>query len=238
MTHAATRPQLRLVLVAPRRMRAMGMRRDCAEAGVGLLHGAADGRLELAGGSLVVHEAASGHIGDAAASADLLVVEASGVDEVRRTVARARLALAAAGRPIADLRIVLRVAVVSAATTAEAIRTADRLGLDESTRAHAIVGTASEVAHRLGELAATGEVDVLDLSPTLGTDLNDDALAGVRALRAVLRDVLPLARDRGIVPVGVAEGARAALGLDRSAHRAGAARVAFAIGDTDIPPGW
>ncbi|KAB1659524.1 LLM class flavin-dependent oxidoreductase [Pseudoclavibacter chungangensis] len=239
MTTTRAPQQLRLVLVVPQGTRATGMRGMCGDAGVAVLDRTADAGFRYGSETVEVHDdPTANRVEGAAADADVLRIDHRGTDATRAAVGRARIALAAAGRTIGELRIAVRLAVVTGATDALAHGAADRLGLDPVTRANALVGTPERVAGRLASFARSGEVDLVDLSPTLGTEHNHDALAGARALRAVLRDVVPRLGGRGLVAASRRASAAEALGLHAPAARTVAPRVAFGIGETDIPPGW
>lgn len=234
-----TTPQLRLVLTVPAGTRAMGTRRMCADAGIAVLERTDAGEHRLAGRHVrVVDAPAAGSSADAAelGEAEVLRIDATSTDDERRAVARGRAAAAAAGRTLDELRIAVRTAVVAGETDEAAADAADRLGLGDDARRHAVTGTREHVAERLVALARSGSVDLLDLTPTLGTTLLQDDLAGARALRTLVDEVLPLVRAHGVLAGGA--DAATALGLPETPGERRTARVAFAIGETDIPTGW
>ena len=93
--------------------------------------------------------------------------------------------------------------------------------------------SSGEIAALIGENGSGKSTLLAVLAGQLEAD--DGAITRPDRLRVALLSQEPLGRPAAQT---VRTAYAAALGLDRSAHGAGAARVAFAIGDTDIPPGW
>lgn len=175
-------------------------------------------------------------VAGASDEAEALVIDFRGIAALEAAAAEARLALAARGRTISELRIVVRLAVVAAATASTAWELADELPLDARARENAVVGSHAAVAAVLSTLAGHGAVDAIDVSPVLGAGATTE-----RALAAVSREVLPRVEAGGAaLAVRVPQGAgmRAALGLPAEAAPRTGATVPFAAFETEIPTGF
>lgn len=233
MTPSQPSPSLRFVAFAPAAMQAAWLRWAGARGGiaVGTLPAVDTPALQqlpgIDGGLRVFTDRRARQVEQAATSADLLLIDFAGQQAVEEAAWRARYALAAAGRSIEQLRIVVRLAVVAARTIGQAAELAEALPLDRVEREHAVVGSHAAAAAVLARLAASGAVDAIDISPVLGAGEVSEI-----AVEAIVSQLAPRLEALGVTGAGEPlAGLRGFFGLSATGRRAGA-RVPYAAFST------